>query len=539
METESLVNDIDNYIKAYKIFTETSSLTHKSAKKFYLNYLSSLLQQYKNKLIIPLSVVKEIELMKKSSDEKEVKKGDRGLNIINTLQKENLILIVGDSNDPPFEKMIKRIFIDLSEKYKICLITQSKNFVKKIYKMRENKGTRFIKEFKAFRIKNKETAEELNKDNIKTGSKNREIIKKFKLCSKAINLNNSHKINVRHIPVINDYILIKRPNDPYAEKLVLKKEIGKGGEGKVYLADNGLVCKIYNRNKISTLKKEKLDLMLSNNIDYEGICWPISLAYNTKGEFVGYFMNKAQGKELQKSVFIKPLLKKHFPHWTRKHLLTLCLNILNKISYLHKRNVIIGDINPLNILVESETEVYFVDTDSYQIESYPCPVGTINFTPPELQGKDYKKFLRTFENEYFAIATLIFMILMPGKPPYSKIGGSDPATNIKEVDFSYPYGQDKKKDTPQGAWIYIWSHLPRYIKSFIFEVFSNNERKDASEWIKIIKRYRNDLDKRENLSDEIFPDNLKPRKSVKNKVYNNRSNKKIIVKKKNSYNKNE
>ncbi len=185
--------------------------------------------------------------------------------------------------------------------------------------------------------------------------------------------------------------------------------------------------------------------MLSNKIEYDGICWPLSIAYNLKGEFVGYFMKPAKGREIQKSLFVKPLLMKYFPNWTKQHILNLCICILEKIKYLHKRNVIIGDLNPLNIIIESDVEVYFVDTDSYQIEEYPCPVGTINFTPPELQGKDYKSFLRTFENEHFAIATLIFMILMPGKPPYSRRGGSDPASNIKETDFAYPYGKERKK----------------------------------------------------------------------------------------------
>ena len=98
-------------------------------------------------------------------------------------------------------------------------------------------------------------------------------------------------------------------------------------------------------------------------------------------------------------------------------------------------NIIIGDINPLNILVKSPTEVYFVDTDSYQVENYPCPVGTIEFTPPELQGKNYETFLRSFENEYFAIATLVFMILLPGKSPYTQQGGGDPAANIRAMEF--------------------------------------------------------------------------------------------------------
>lgn len=40
-------------------------------------------------------------------------------------------------------------------------------------------------------------------------------------------------------------------------------------------------------------------------------------------------------------------------------------------------------------ILDSSREVYFVDTDSYQIEDFPCPVGIINYTAPEIQGKHF------------------------------------------------------------------------------------------------------------------------------------------------------
>jgi DNA-binding helix-hairpin-helix protein with protein kinase domain len=52
-------------------------------------------------------------------------------------------------------------------------------------------------------------------------------------------------------------------------------------------------------------------------------------------------------------------------------------------------------------------------------------VGTDAFTPPELIRKNFKSILRTFENEYFTVAVLMFMILMYGKHPYSKVGGGN------------------------------------------------------------------------------------------------------------------
>ncbi len=431
----------------YKIFVDTSSLMHQSAKNFFMGYLSEILKRKNIRLVLPYKAIEELRKLEKSKNEQDKKDSKKALRLIKEYQHKQLIDIAGEKDDPTLYELFKKISADLSLKYDLCLITQNENLVEDILSLR-NKLHRNgkSKQFVAFKIR-KPDEEQLFKvftqskpKTRKTKIDNKKDIKKFKVFTRPVNLSSARILKVKPIPKQGDYILTED-----RKEILLKEEIGKGGEGSVYLTDTGLVCKIYKKEKLTNIKKEKIELMLSNKIEYEGICWPVGKAYNKKRQFVGYLMNKAEGRELQKSVFIKPLLKKYFPHWTKRNLLELILTILDKIKYLHDRNVIIGDINPLNILVKSETEVYFVDTDSYQIEQYPCPVGTVNYTPPELQGKDYKTFLRTIENEYFALSTLMFMILFPGKPPYSRRGGSDPATNIKDTNFSYPYGQNRKK----------------------------------------------------------------------------------------------
>lgn len=37
------------------------------------------------------------------------------------------------------------------------------------------------------------------------------------------------------------------------------------------------------------------------------------------------------------------------------------------------------------------------------------------------------------------------MIMLPGKPPYSQQGGGYPGDNIKNMDFSYPFGENSNK----------------------------------------------------------------------------------------------
>ena len=163
-------------------------------------------------------------------------------------------------------------------------------------------------------------------------------------------------------------------------------------------------------------------------------------------------------------------------------------------------------------MIKNDTEVYFVDTDSYQIESYPCPVGTVNFTAPEIQNKDFKAFFRTIEHEYFAVATLMFMALLPGKPPYSQQGGSNPSINIKNMDFSYPLGEQSNKKVPQGPWRYIWSHLPYKVKELFYNSFTTNSRPTPKVLLDALTDYKHYLEnphKYDNFSNEIFPNKFK------------------------------
>jgi len=288
------------------------------------------------------------------------------------------------------------------------------------------------------------------------------------------------------------------------EEIQILRELGKGGEGIVFLTNNQNVMKIYKSQTLIEEKKNKIELFASKKLIYNGICLPSEIVLNNMGKFVGYIMPKAEGYEMQTCIFQPNLLKLKFPSWTRINLANLCLTILDKINFLHKNEIILGDINPFNILIKSDTEVYFVDTDSYQIGNYPCPVGTSNFTPPEIQNKDYKSFLRTKEHEYFAVATLLFMTFLPGKAPYSFQGGGDPTENIRNMNFSYPLGDEDNYLAPQGMWEFIWVELPFEVRKAFYTVFKENYRLSIEDWLAVIENYKIDLLGR-NCPIEIIP----------------------------------
>lgn len=219
---------------------------------------------------------------------------------------------------------------------------------------------------------------------------------------------------------------------------------------------------------------------------------------------MGILMDRAEGVDLQRALFVKPLLEKTFPHWTRRNLVGLALDVVEKVRELHRRNVLLGDLNPRNILVDPQGQAWFVDLDSCQVAGYPCPVGTPTFTPPEIQGRDFKTFLRTPEQEQFALATLVFMILLPGKPPYSQQGGSSPEENIRLGNFPYAVGEKRSGAVPRGPWRNLFSHLPWALKDAFEGVFNRGDRYSADRWEDLLRRYHQGLEAGR-FCDDLFP----------------------------------
>lgn len=500
--------DLDKLVTDYKIFVDTCSFMHEKASEFFERHLPASLDRTKSsnsdtgvKLIIPIQVGNELVKLQKSKDKSTQKSAVKATKILNEYAKVGYAAIYGDQDDSFADNLFLTIFTRFRLKYNVLLITQDSKLAQDILALRDSRSVKVEKGVTAFRINDSGNLEEWKK--WKKSDNSPELIftpsSSFDAPRAATQI-----LPVSVIPNLNDEVTSKRLGT-----LKLVEEIGKGGEGSIFTTESKLICKIYKKERLTDLVLGKLELMVSKEVNIAGVCWPREIVYNANGEFVGYAMEQARGTAIQRAMFVKPLLERNFPQWDRKNLVELAITILIKIRALNERNIIIGDINPLNILVHSSREVYFVDTDSYQIEDFPCPVGTVNFTAPEIQGQHFAKFLRTPEHENFAIATLLFMILMPGKPPYSQQGGGNPRELIKRQDFSYPLGTQANRKTPQGPWRFIWSHFPFQTKEAFYNNFREGKRKAAKEWLSIMGAYAKLL-QRGYVSSEIFPTGLKP-----------------------------
>jgi len=252
------------------------------------------------------------------------------------------------------------------------------------------------------------------------------------------------------------------------QTIVLDTEhpLGGGGEGRVYsiLQEPSLVAKIYHQPTDDDA--DKLAVMLSMPPEapivfpgHSSIAWPIDLLHTIKGkqQIVGYLMPKVTRSEAIHIFYTPKNRRQQKPLFNYLYLHRTARNLVAAVDLLHKRGVVIGDINESNILVSDTALVTLVDTDSFQIHdtytdyTFRCPVGKAEFTPPELQGQSFRELLRLPEHDLFGLAVLIFQLLMEGTHPFAGVyqrRGEPPTLEARIKEGHFPYGNKRSPYRP-------------------------------------------------------------------------------------------
>lgn len=288
-----------------------------------------------------------------------------------------------------------------------------------------------------------------------------------------------------------------------------KAFINDGGEGSIFQIDLfNQVAKIYFPNMRTQERRKKLEYMVANNPNISGLCWPTSLLFDEDGNWIGFLMPRARGKELATTVFCPGRGGRNIAEqgWDRRSLALIAANIAEVFTQMHRKNILMGDVNPRNFLVAADCSVHLVDCDSYQVEGFSCPVGTPLYTPPEVhvrmrqQGTIDYGFERTVNHELYSLGVLLFEILMLGKAPYESryANINDVVDAIITGNFAYPY-RSGEEDAPKGRsnisppvglWRNIWSHMPRMaVKTPFYNLFTGGERPSSEKWARNMREY--------------------------------------------------
>lgn len=282
-----------------------------------------------------------------------------------------------------------------------------------------------------------------------------------------------------------------------------------GGEGDIYdiVGAPGYVAKVYRQDKRTTERERKLSVMVSNQPSVmEQYAWPLDVLYEN-GQFIGYVMPKINGKEKLRNIYVYD--KRKGKPWSL--FIAIAKNLSAAVHNVHDIHQVVGDLNPENILVNpNDGMVTLVDTDSYHISdsnrTYRCGVGMPEFVAPELQGIHFPSApLPTFtpESDRFALAVLIFALLMNGAHPFSckVISGSSskfqPIDNMQNSKCAFfPDSRSSNMDIPRYA--PDLSSLPDNIQKLFRRAFvaghsTPSLRPSAEEWYNALEQLEDNL----------------------------------------------
>jgi DNA-binding helix-hairpin-helix protein with protein kinase domain/Tfp pilus assembly protein PilF len=274
----------------------------------------------------------------------------------------------------------------------------------------------------------------------------------------------------------------------------LGRRIGTGAEGEVYeTQDNSdLVAKVYHEPPPKE-KAEKLVALsrLGNERLFNLSAWPVSTLRDAPdGEVVGFVMKKiSQAEEVHALHSPKSRLQK-FPEASWAFLIYVAANIARAVALIHEHGLVIGDVNPKNILVTRKATVYLLDVDSFQVaadgKTYRCEGGFPEYTPPELQGIAFRDVDRVQEHDCFGLAVVIFQLLFMGRHPFSGmyLGAEEMPLERAIRESRFAYGADveaRKMGQPPGT--LALDSMPPPLVDLFRRAFLTADRPLAREWI--------------------------------------------------------
>ncbi len=270
--------------------------------------------------------------------------------------------------------------------------------------------------------------------------------------------------------------------------LQLDRQIGAGREGTVHAITDvpELAAKLIDpHNPGPEHAARKLAVMAANppsvtHSRHYRIAWPTALITDRKrkGLTIGYIMPRLDSKTYRHiGSYFNPARRRNMlldreNGYTYLHLLRLARNLALAVDRIHSHSTLLGDLNSRNVLAGDHGRVAIIDTDSFQVldpstgETLRSLVGTPEYTSPKLQGREFSCIDRTQDDDLFALAVMLYQLLVQGSHPFAGTinhgADTDPhhvASRIEKGAFAHQLGENNPiSPTPNAA--LIWEDLP-------------------------------------------------------------------------------
>lgn len=320
-----------------------------------------------------------------------------------------------------------------------------------------------------------------------------------------------------------------------------------GREGAIFTTNyNGQTkaIKLYHEEKRTDFTERKIMAFVDrfNCLDLNGIenyiAYPELAVFDSENNsFCGFLMKYFQDCLCLDEVKFDPL-KNKYKHEKMDD--AEAIDIIQKLfSYtkcLHKAGIVLGDVNPENILLEKNGfQPVIVDFDSAQIGTYYSNTNRTNYIDPAVHTEGQERnmyFIYTTDSDIFALAVIGYEFIVGANPfffPTSDASGKGSATEWKKKHYlsMLDYFENNKNKTSKFEFDIFYSSTCKYIierlrylkknHSNIYEyftsVFVNNRREYyLKEDISAVRRIarRSNIEKKELIPQtKVDPDELR------------------------------
>lgn len=302
------------------------------------------------------------------------------------------------------------------------------------------------------------------------------------------------------------------------KKYTLGKLLASGGEGIVYeiSGDSTHVAKLYKPDRFksdaerSTMErklKAMIAMKLATTVDgLLRLAWPQDILYEN-GKCVGFVMPRINTKYKIFDIYRTgrgSVQEREYTNYTWKYSVQFAYNMAWVVNYVHKHNIVIGDLNQNNIAVDLVTgAVILIDCDSFDIrdphtqEHFPCVVGLPEMLAPELQTVgSLRNGTFTKESDNFSLAIHIFRLLMNNEDPFGGVITSNASQSLISGKAAIVNGECLYvRDVPNKKWLPRMPKLdilPASIQQLFQKTFNytastalarRKNRATAQEWV--------------------------------------------------------
>lgn len=186
--------------------------------------------------------------------------------------------------------------------------------------------------------------------------------------------------------------------------------IGEGGEAEIFRIAGDTVLKLYKSpTAVHQAKLEQLPQFPPC------VVAPAYLSYDdATGKLIGYTM-----PFVDNAYHLRSLMNRDFREKSgidRKQVIDLFRLLHGCLKSIHATSVVVGDFNPLNILIDHQSQPKFIDADSMQWGGFVCNTFTPKYVDPLRCDPSASSLVLTHlhdeKTDWYAFALMLFEALL-------------------------------------------------------------------------------------------------------------------------------